>query len=80
MAGLDLSDAALEALSYSDLNRTATDIGMSLPQHGEEREQTIKRIWARRDHPVRKTDISGRGFEQVRCKISERFAAKAEII
>lgn len=80
MAGLDLSDAALEALSHSDLNRTATDIGMTVPQYGEEREQTLKRIRARRDHPVRSTDISGRGFEQVCCKISERFAARAEII
>ena len=79
MDGLNLSDVALEALSDSDLSKIAKEIGMVVPRQKEDREQTLKRIRARRDHPVRSTDISGRGLEQVCCKISGRFAASAEM-
>lgn len=79
MDGLNLSDVALEALSDSDLSKIAKQIGMTAPRQKDDREQTLKRIRARRDHPVR-SGISGRRLEQVCCTISGRFAASAEMI
>lgn len=53
---------------------------MTVPQQKGEREQTLKRIRARRDLPVGSTDTSGPGLNKVCCKISRRFAASADTI
>ena len=76
----DLSNAALETLTDSDMVQLANNIGMNVPSRGEPREQTLRRIQAWRDRSIRTREGSGRGHDQVCSKTPERFTESTEII